>query len=361
MGFFSISIIEQQQQQQQSMVSILLRTADDDLSAIYLLQRFLLATVEAIALRRSRLVSRLNEMTIQRMELLRQTLPFGRCLWSAKPKRKQLNDSDTTPIATTRRWNANGKARDDKTSVEDLANCNVIQESHTQAKVDDSTFVDRILTLFHLLQNKITDKFETFGTDKLQHAAEEAIYEAFGFCIKKFNESVFVNKGKIYPNQIVCIYPGTVYSPQQTRLCTSCNKKYVYMCQDGTLVDANDTGVARLIYKSCTYRDRHSDSFYNDMTWMSSSPVNPLAVGQYVEYDCNGINVEAKELDLELNNVEGGLRKFLPILRYFNCSNRNKQNNVIRVVVFVSTKTISAGEKLKCAFKTKSAENNIRS
>ncbi|XP_003381266.1 conserved domain protein [Trichinella spiralis] len=139
------------------MVSILLRTADDDLSAIYLLQRILHATVEAIALRRSRLVSRLNEMTIQRMELLRQTLPFGRCLWSAKPKRKQLNDNDTTPIATTRRWNANGKAGDDKASVEDLANCNVIQESQIQAKVDDSTFVDRILTLFHLLQNKITE------------------------------------------------------------------------------------------------------------------------------------------------------------------------------------------------------------
>ncbi|KRZ75442.1 SET domain-containing protein 9 [Trichinella papuae] len=334
------------------MVRILLRTADGDLSAIYLLQHFLLATVEAIALRRSRLVSRFNEMTIQRMELLRQSLPFGRCIWSAKPKRKQLNENDTPPIATTRRWNANGKARDDKVLVEDLANCNVIQELHTQAKVDDSTFVDRILTLFHLLQNKITDKFETFGTDKLQQAAEEAIYETFGFNIKRFNESVFVNKGKINPNQIVCIYPGTVYSPQQTRLCTSCNKKYVYMCQDGTLVDANDTGVARLIYKSCTYRDRHSDSFYNDMTWMSSSPVNPLAVGQYVEYDYNDVNVQAKELDLELNNVEGRLRKFLPILRYFNSSNRNKQNNVIRVVVFISTKTISCGEKLKCAFKT---------
>ena len=55
---------------------------------------------------------------------------------------------------------------------------------------------------------------------------------------------------------IVGVYPGTVYQPYQPILIQSVRNQFLFRCADGVLVDGNDRGISRVIFKSCSSRDQ---------------------------------------------------------------------------------------------------------
>ncbi|CDW54943.1 hypothetical protein TTRE_0000321301 [Trichuris trichiura] len=189
-------------------------------------------------------------------------------------------------------------------------------------------------------------KYEAYGSAALRRITMEAMRQAIGFAIERTSSGVVICDGKIKKNSVVCIYPGTVYSANETKICSVLRNRYVYKCQDGMEIDANGNGLARLIYRSCTYRDRGQKWLENDLTWMTPLPVNPLAVGQYVTRGVDGCNVQFKELDLDLRTFPSELRKFLPSVRYFRFNQNRAEEDNLRLVVLTASRDIKAGEKL---------------
>ncbi|XP_048786451.1 SET domain-containing protein 9 isoform X2 [Lagopus muta] len=75
---------------------------------------------------------------------------------------------------------------------------------------------------------------------------------------------------------------GTVYRKHEPIFFQSLGNPFIFRCIDGILIDGNDKGLSRSVYRSCSWRDQLGPFQMSDVSWLTAAPQNPLAVGQYV-------------------------------------------------------------------------------
>ncbi|XP_061696038.1 SET domain-containing protein 9 [Syngnathoides biaculeatus] len=177
----------------------------------------------------------------------------------------------------------------------------------------------------------------------------DAMFQSLGFCIDRkpstlpsAGTGVFVTRGSVPRGATVAMYPGTIYQPYEPILLQSIRNPFVFRCIDGVLVDGNDRGISKMVYKSCSGRDRMGPLETSDTSWLTGTPQNPLAMGQYVNNCSNErpANVCYQEYDVP-DTIPVQLRRYLPNVNYSPYSQRP-----LRCVVLVSLIDITAGEEL---------------
>lgn len=198
----------------------------------------------------------------------------------------------------------------------------------------------------HFLK-QITSEEEHCGGNLV--CGHDAVLQCLGFCIDRkpstlpfAGTGVFVTKGFVPEGVTVAMYPGTVYQAYEPILLQSIRNPFVFRCIDGVLIDGNDKGISKMVFKSCSGRDRIGPFPMSDTSWLTSSPQNPLAVGQYVNNCSNErpANVCYQEYDVP-DKFPIELRQYLPNVNYSQDARRP-----LRCVVLVSLRDITAGEEL---------------
>ncbi|KAJ3605252.1 hypothetical protein NHX12_027302 [Muraenolepis orangiensis] len=176
----------------------------------------------------------------------------------------------------------------------------------------------------------------------------EVIFGSLGFSVDRMPSSVplagvgvFVTGGFVPKGAVVAMYPGTVYQPHQPVFFQSIRNQFVFRCIDGVLVDGNDKGISKVVYKSCSNRDMLGPYRLSDPSWLTARPKNPLAIGQYVN-NCSDspANVCYQEYDLP-KGFPLELHQYLPNVKYSHTVHRP-----LRCVVLVSLRDILPGEEL---------------
>ncbi|KAJ7335947.1 hypothetical protein JRQ81_013888 [Phrynocephalus forsythii] len=178
---------------------------------------------------------------------------------------------------------------------------------------------------------------------------EEVLFNTLGFSITRRHSSlisagtgVFVSKGFIPKGTVVSMYPGTVYEKYEPIFFQSIGNPFIFRCIDGVLIDGNDKGISKAIYRSCSKRDQLGPLKTSDVFWLTSDIRNPLAVGQYVN-NCStnkAANVCYQEFDVP---------KCFPIefMQYLpNANYSHEVQRPLRCVVLVSLQNIGPGEEL---------------
>ncbi|XP_028837507.1 SET domain-containing protein 9 isoform X2 [Denticeps clupeoides] len=187
------------------------------------------------------------------------------------------------------------------------------------------------------------------GADAGGTSPSDTMLATLGFSIGRRPSSlplagtgVFVTKGLVQKGTVVAMYPGTVYQLHEPILLPSIGNPFVFRCIDGVLIDGNDKNISRIIYRSCSGRDRLGPFALSDVTWLTASPQNPLAVGQYVNNSSNEMpaNVCYQEYDVP-EGFPLELHQYLPNVNY-----RQESGRPLRCVVLVSLKEIQRGEEL---------------
>lgn len=189
---------------------------------------------------------------------------------------------------------------------------------------------------------------------------DDAMLQSLGFCIDRkpstlpsAGAGVFVTKGFVPKGATVAMYPGTVYQTFEPIFLQSIRNPFVFRCIDGILIDGNDKGISKMVFRSCSSRDRLGPFMMSDSSWLTDSPLNPLAVGQYVNNCTNEwpANVSYQEYDVP-DTFPVELRQYLPNVNY-------SQDTVgpLRCVVLVSLRDITAGEELFSNYYTIVHEN----
>ncbi|XP_062943024.1 SET domain-containing protein 9 isoform X2 [Cynocephalus volans] len=159
---------------------------------------------------------------------------------------------------------------------------------------------------------------------------EEILYTTLGFSVARASSSL-ISAGK-----------GTVYQKYEPIFFQSIGNPFIFRCLDGVLIDGNDKGISKAVYKSCNGRDRLGPLKMSDSTWLTSEINNPLAVGQYVNNCSNdrAANVCYQEFDVPaVFPIE--LKQYLPNITY----SYDKQSP-LRCVVLVALRDIKQGEEL---------------
>lgn len=223
--------------------------------------------------------------------------------------------------------------------------------------VPDEEVSGCLLRLFWLLhKGNVTETYsaltsrahEDFKTSAV--CAHEAMLQSLGFCIERkpstlpfAGTGVFVSKGAVPKGATVAMYPGTIYQAYEPILLQSISNPFVFRCIDGVLVDGNDKGISKMVFKSCSGRDRLGPFVTSDTSWLTTNPLNPLAVGQYVNNCSNdkSANVCYQEYDVP-STFPLELRKYLPNVNY----SQDTLQRPLRCVVLVSLREIAAGEEL---------------
>lgn len=223
--------------------------------------------------------------------------------------------------------------------------------------INSDFLIHQIYELFSKLSQQFTEKYEEIIEEKNYKAVQNIVLEHCGFNLQKRPSSiesagtgVFVNKGKICKHSLVAFYPGTVYRIGETVFLQSLGNKFVFRCVDGTLIDGNDRGLSKLVFKSCTLRDRVGPHLLNDMTWLTDYTANPLAVGHYVNNadSDEAANVFYEEVDYPVKYLNVAERRFLPNVLYANVGDCD----FIRTVVLISSREIEQDEELKSNYLT---------
>lgn len=198
----------------------------------------------------------------------------------------------------------------------------------------------------HFLRQVTGDEEQCEGNPVCAH---DAMLQSLGFCIDRkpstlhfAGTGVFVTRGFVPKGATVAMYPGTVYQAYEPILLQSIGNPFVFRCIDGVLIDGNDKGISKMVFKSCSGRDRLGPFMMSDTSWLTASPQNPLAVGQYVNNCSNEwpANVCYQEYDVP-DKFPIELRQYLPNINYSLDIQRP-----LRCVVLVSLRDIKAGEEL---------------
>ncbi|NWI09735.1 SETD9 protein, partial [Crypturellus soui] len=153
---------------------------------------------------------------------------------------------------------------------------------------------------------------------------EEVLFNTLGFSIARDQSSllsagtgVFVSKGFVPKGTLVSMYPGTVYRKYEPIFFQSLGNPFIFRCIDGVLIDGNDKGLSRAVYRSCSRRDQLGPLRTSDASWLTAAPQNPLAVGQYVN-NCSrekAANVCYQEFDVP-GSFPVELKQYLPNIVY---------------------------------------------
>ncbi|XP_077137518.1 SET domain-containing protein 9-like isoform X1 [Ranitomeya variabilis] len=145
------------------------------------------------------------------------------------------------------------------------------------------------------------------------------------------------------PQEPECSSPkGAVYQSFEPIFFQSIGNPFIFRCLDGILIDGSDKGISKSVYRSCSRRDQLGPLKMCDITWLTSAPLNPLAVGQYVNNCSNehAANISYQEFDVpESFPVE--LRQYIPNIRY-----SHDVEGPLRCVVLIALRDIRCGEEL---------------
>ncbi|NXF10002.1 SETD9 protein, partial [Smithornis capensis] len=191
----------------------------------------------------------------------------------------------------------------------------------------------------------------TLCSHQNQHvfSPEEVLYNTLGFTLSRDRSSlvsagmgVFVTKGFVPKGAVVSMYPGTVYRKHEPIFFQSLGNPFIFRCIDGILIDGNDKGLSRSVYRSCSRRDQLGPFQMSDESWLTASPQNPLAVGQYVN-NCShdkAANVCYQEFDVP-RHFPVELKQYLPNVLY-----SHDIESHLRCVVLVTLRDIRQGEEL---------------
>lgn len=235
-----------------------------------------------------------------------------------------------------------------------------VTESSKDKLVPDEEVSQSLLKLFGVLlksqrANHIeADFFQQVTSEKDQDGGDttcvhDAMLQSLGFCIDRKPSTlpfggtgVFVTRGFVPKGVTVAMYPGTIYQPYEPILLQSIRNPFVFRCIDGVLVDGKDEGLSKMVFKSCSGRDRIGPFVTSDTSWLTTCPQNPLAVGQYVNNCSNHrpANVCYQEYDVP-HRFPMELRQYLPNVNYSQGTQR-----LLRCVVLVSLRDITEGEEL---------------
>ncbi|NXH18221.1 SETD9 protein, partial [Bucco capensis] len=178
---------------------------------------------------------------------------------------------------------------------------------------------------------------------------EEVLFNTLGFTISRARSSlvsagtgVFVTKGFVPKGTVISMYPGTVYRKHEPIFFQSLGNPFIFRCIDGILIDGNNKGLSRSVYRSCSRRDQLGPFQMSDESWLTAALQNPLAVGQYVN-NCSHekrANVCYQEFDVPgCFPVE--LKQYLPNIVY-----SHDIESQPRCVVLVTLRDIKQGEEL---------------
>ncbi|NXJ14992.1 SETD9 protein, partial [Odontophorus gujanensis] len=178
---------------------------------------------------------------------------------------------------------------------------------------------------------------------------EEVVLRTLGFCtardrssVRSAGTGVFVRKGFVPRGTVVSMYPGTVYRKHEPIFFQSLGNPFIFRCIDGILIDGNDKGLSRSVYRSCSWRDQLGPFQMSDVSWLTAAPQNPLAVGQYVN-NCSyekAANVCYQEFDVP-RHFPVELRQYLPNVVY-----SHEIESDLRCIVLVALRDINQGEEL---------------
>uniref|UniRef100_A0A915KTW1 SET domain-containing protein n=1 Tax=Romanomermis culicivorax TaxID=13658 RepID=A0A915KTW1_ROMCU len=230
------------------------------------------------------------------------------------------------------------------------------QKSKNHA-LNPDLLIHQIYDIFSKLSQQFNEKYEEIITEDSYATVQSVIYKHCGFCLEKRKSNVesaglgvFVKNGRLPKHVVVAFYPGTIYRPGEAAFLQSLGNKFVLRCIDGTLIDGNDRGLSKLVFKSCTLRDRMGKNLLNDMTWLTELPANPLAVGQYVNNAASEeeSNVFYEEVDFPVSFLNVNERRFLPNVLYANTRDCDR----MRTVVLISNREIEKDEELKSNYLT---------
>ncbi|KAF6027437.1 SETD9 [Bugula neritina] len=93
-------------------------------------------------------------------------------------------------------------------------------------------------------------------TEVFHKSSYECASDILGFSLCRSSSSiknaglgVFVAFGKIPKNSIAALYPGLIYEPGEPVLFQSIHNQFVLRCKDGVLVDGNDRGISKFLYR----------------------------------------------------------------------------------------------------------------
>ncbi|RDD41470.1 SET domain-containing protein 9 [Trichoplax sp. H2] len=165
---------------------------------------------------------------------------------------------------------------------------------------------------------------------------------------------VYVSDGYIPPGKVVALYPGTIYQSHDSMLFQSIRNSFMFRCVDGTIIDGKDHGISKAVYMSCTKRDILGHHILNDITWLTSNPVNPMAIGQYINNQSK--NSPANVIYHEINFPEDlplTLYRFIPNVYFRNLTYEEEMGTrKIRMVILISTHPIMKGEELRSSYFT---------
>ncbi|XP_009462545.1 PREDICTED: SET domain-containing protein 9 [Nipponia nippon] len=135
---------------------------------------------------------------------------------------------------------------------------------------------------------------------------------------------------------------STVYRKHEPIFFQSLGNPFIFRCIDGVLIDGNDKGLSRSVYRSCSRRDQLGPFQMSDESWLTAAPQNPLAVGQYVN-NCShekAANVCYQEFDVP-GYFPVELKQYLPNIVYSHDIESHP-----RCVVLVTLRDIKQGEEL---------------
>ncbi|XP_017343779.1 SET domain-containing protein 9 isoform X2 [Ictalurus punctatus] len=174
-------------------------------------------------------------------------------------------------------------------------------------RLDDGQVLASLMSLFtELLRNDASNQTEQLrllpassrrdyyithnaAVHRPEVAPRDIMLHTMGFCVEKMHSSlqdagigVFITRGQVPKGVPVAMYPGTIYQADEPILFQSIRNPFVFRCIDGILIDGNDKGLSKLVFQSCSGRDRLGPFRLSDSSWLTPCPENPLAVGQYV-------------------------------------------------------------------------------
>ncbi|XP_029107632.1 SET domain-containing protein 9 isoform X2 [Scleropages formosus] len=208
--------------------------------------------------------------------------------------------------------------------------------------------LERQRQVLHLLPFSLQTSYQALGRSAQvlqnchpeKHDPVKVMLDTLGFSVKRRPSSVpsagigvFVAMGTVSKGAVVAMYPGTVYEMYEPIFLQSLCNPFVFRCIDGILIDGKDKGISKIVYRSCSSRDRLGAFTFSDTTWLTAKPDNPLAVDKaanvcYQEFDIS------TEFPLELC-------QYLPNVNY-----RNDTKRPLRCVVLVALRDIRSGEEL---------------
>lgn len=225
------------------------------------------------------------------------------------------------------------------------------QLSHLCKKLDDS------IPLCSVREWRKMTKQADFLCN-LASRGREIVHGEFGFVLSLQQSTVdqkgvgvFV-KNPLPKEQVVGLYPGTLYLPFEPLFFQSLRNPFIFRCADGQMIDGNHRGISKLIFKSCSYRDTINERLSCDQSWLSTNPINPLAIGQFVNNHtrtCTA-NVEYVEITIPAD-FPVRWRRFLPNVHYSPVVSTECER-LMKCVVLMTTSCIPSEEELLSSYLT---------